>query len=215
MRKNLILFGFFLFFLLPFLSLYPNPTHLTVTIYRVFYPPIDPYLEEIGYIAEKFNGMSPREIEKYIKLVIPYRYDWETYNLPWYFPTVEEAVAKREGDCKTRMVIFSSVLEYHELPYTILSSPTHIWVEYEGKEPTDSERFEVAMISSGPGETPSMSTPQTIRWRDSSDSFRRGFWEYMPLERKSLFLFSLGFSSLFVFFPTYTEKYFYFKRGAG
>ncbi len=212
MRKNLILFGVFLFFLLPFLSLYPNPTHFTVSVYRVFNPPVDPYL--IGNIAKRFDGMNHDKIEKLVKVAFPYRYDWETYNLPWYFPTVGEAIAKREGDCKTRMIIFSSILEYHELPYTILASPTHIWVEYEGKKSTDSENLEVTMIASSPGAGYSVTSPQKIKWGSSSRSFWRGFWKHMPLERKYLFLFSFGVSSLF-FFPKYTEKYFRLKKGVG
>jgi len=202
-RKNLVLFGIFLFFLLPFFSLYPNPAPLIISVHRVFCPPVDSYF--VGHIAEKFTGMTPGEIEEHIE--IPYYYDWETYNLPWYFPTVEEAVAKGKGDCKTKMIIFSSVLEYHRLPYSISASLTHIWVDYEERKPRGNEGPELAMFSFGPGETPSIKTPQEIRGRASLKSFRRGFWDCMPIERKSLFLFSFGFSSLF-FFPKYLEKHF-------
>lgn len=185
---------------------------LFLSIYRVFNPPIDSTIEEIEHLAEKTAGKTEKEIELFVKRAFPYQYDWQTYSLPWYFPTTKEAITKRKGDCKTRFIITASIFEYRKMPYSILASPTHIWIDYAGREENSSENKKIAIISSNDEGKSILTSPKEINWKNSSRSFWKGFWKYMPSEKKSLLLFNLGISFLFIFFPKYLEKYFWLHQ---
>ncbi len=185
-----MIFGFFVALVWTIYVLYPNPAYFAKSVYRLYDPPINPCPEVIQYIAIKTAGETPLKVERFVKAFFPYQHDWETYNLPWYFPTVKEAIEKRTGDCKTRLIITASVFTAHELPYTLSISPTHVWVDYEGRAGGSNESRKVTMFNSERG----FSAPK-VNLRDSSRSFLDAFWHPMPIEKKqSLF-------SGFLFFP--------------
>jgi hypothetical protein len=73
--------------------LYPNPLNLVLSIQRVFSLDVDPNAVEL--MLEDFSS-PPVAIEKMVLQKIPYRYDWEVYGMPWYFPIVEEVLEKGE-----------------------------------------------------------------------------------------------------------------------
>ncbi len=178
---RLRLFGVFFFAAWVLLTLYPNPTDLVKSIYRVVRPPINGTLA--AAFDQRFAGLEEAHaIDANVQSEFPYQYDWVTYNLPWYFPTVDEAFAKMAGDCKTRLIVLASVLESRGIPYSISVSPTHIWVEYEGKATNRVENAAVALFSSaGDG---MLAIPAHFEWRRSFDSFWTAFWTYMPIDRK-------------------------------
>ena len=181
-RLRLFALSFFAAWVL--FTLYPDPTDLVKSVYRVFRPPINASLA--AAFEQQFVGLEEAHaIDAKVQSEFPYQYDWVTYNLPWYFPTVDEAFANMAGDCKTRLVVLASVLESRGIPYSISVSPTHIWVEYEGKRANRIENAEVALFSSaGDG---MLAIPAHFEWRRSFDSFWTAFWTYMPNDRK-LFL---------------------------
>jgi hypothetical protein len=207
-RKRLRLFGFLFLLLSCLFVLYPNPLLLPITVYRVFNPPIDPSLAGVVYLAKVTEEKTPEEIEGFIKKIFPYRFDWQVYNMPWYFPTAEEALESRMGDCKTVLVVFASVLEFQERDYSIAASPTHVWVNYPGKKESGNENQRVAMISTGTEEKTSLKAPRQVNWQNSSRSFWRGFWEYMPEDKRRQFLFCIALSLFFILFPGYIEEKF-------
>ncbi len=163
--------------------LYPNPLKLTASVTRIFSPPVSP-----GCVADLAVGLAddPAEIERFVLDSFPYQYDWKTYNVPWYFPTVEEALRQGTGDCKTRFVILASLFEHLDVSYTRTVSLTHFWVSYEGKEETGIERTEYAWFISDEEGT-RLQVPRE-RTRDVWDAFREAFWDHMPVVRKVLFL---------------------------
>ena len=89
--------------------LYSNPLNLIISIQRV-----------LNFDAD------PAAIEKAVLAIIPYRYDWELYGMPWYCPTIEEVLARGKGDCKARALVLASVLEAKSIPYQVYSSPMHM-----------------------------------------------------------------------------------------
>ncbi len=198
-EKRTRIFGFVSFFIITLFILYPQPTDLFKSVYRIFNPPVDPYLEEIAKLSSMIESDSLEQIESFVKYIFPYYYDWETYRVPWYFPTPEEAIEKRRGDCKTRMIITASILEYREEDYSFNASPTHIWVDYIGKKSNLSENENVAFFSSGEGT--SFTRPE-IDVRRSADLFWKAFWEHMPQDKKASLFLGLLFSSTFVLFPS-------------
>ncbi len=169
------------------LVLYPNPYRLIASIGRTIHPPLAP-----DAVADLVDGElalvldDPRAVEQFVLQRFPYQYDWETYRVPWYFPSVEEALERKTGDCKTRFVVLASLFEHLEIPYQKTLSLTHFWVVYEGKEEAGIERTELAWVIRDdegvrfqrPGESA----------RDVWDAFRKAFWDPMPFERKVLFL---------------------------
>jgi hypothetical protein len=164
-------------------ALYPNPWNLVISIERVGSFDADP--EAVKVMLNDLPS-DPADMEKTVLTRIPYRHDWVVYGMPWYCPTVEEALEKGEGDCKARALVLASVLEAANISYQINLTPTHVWVHYEGKNETSIENAEVGFYEYDPetGERhfqiPHMAVSRV--W----NSFWRAFWVPMPGGRKVL-----------------------------
>lgn len=110
---------------------YPDPRLLVGSIGRLLDPPVD---------AQAVAGLAaelPRDykaIEDFSLEYVQYKPAWTVYGLPWYFPTVAEAVEERAGDCQARAIIAASIFEAKGMPYTLRYSFDHVWVDYPGKQ---------------------------------------------------------------------------------
>lgn len=168
--------------------LYPNPLNLIVSLQRAFNPSIDPASVES---LSRDLPSDPAAIENAVLQQIPYSYDWESYGMPWYVPTVEEVLERGEGDCKARTLVLASLFEAKGIPYRISWSPIHMWVKYEGKKETAIENPRVEFYQQDPetGER-SFRFPE-IPFSEVMHSFWQGFWDPMPGVRKALLLFGL------------------------
>jgi transglutaminase-like putative cysteine protease len=167
------------------LVLYPNPLKLAVSLHRLASPQVDP-----GAVESLASSLpsEPADIEKAVLATLPYRYDWQAYSMPWYYPTVSEALEKSRGDCKARAIVLASVLEAKGIPYRISSSPTHVWVDYPGKEQNSAENPDVGLYDVDP-ETGDRSWHfPRISIIGSFRTFWHGFWDPMPALRKALLL---------------------------
>ncbi len=202
-KKYRYLAVLFLFLWILF-TLYPQPLNLGKSIYRLFNPPVNPSAEGICSVLERTTSTCPREIEEVILTMLPYQYDWQTYNMPWYFPTVEEVLSIKTGDCKSRLIVLSSVLEAKQKNYQINASLTHIWVDYYEKEKTTSENEEVVLFSSSE-EGFFIKVPQ-INWKKSLNLFWEAFWRKMPPDKKITLLSGIFFFSFFALFPCRVVK---------
>jgi len=186
------------------LVLYPNPANLVVSIKRVFYPEID-----TTSIAQLANALpdDPADIEREVLLLVPYSCDWETYGMPWYFPTAKEIIQKGEGDCKARAIILASVLDAKGISYSINLSITHMWVDYEEKTETVAENSEIQYSQHNPqtGERsfqlPPLSAAENTK---NIKALSGGFWTPMPLLKKLLL--TIGLTALFVLRFTWLRK---------
>lgn len=191
-----------------FLVLYPRPTALGESIYRLFqFPSSPPNVEHINYdmTMEIDPTTEAPAIERYILQQVPYMYDWQVYNLPWYFPTTSEALQKGMGDCKTRLVILVLTFESLGIPYEVYLSPSHIWIYYEGKKETRIENKEVTLLIND-GENIRFQMP-TVYWRHNFEAFWEAFWTHMPLDRKVSLLAGLSFSFLLSLTPTAHRRF--------
>ncbi len=167
------------------LVLYPNPVNLFASLYRLKNPPVMPL--QVTGMALELENIAPHEIEQFVYKRIPYQFDWEVYNMPWYFPTLEEALQNGSGDCKARFLLFASLMEEMGLPYQKNISLTHIWVGYENKAESNLENLNEALVVVDQDGIARFSLPRPDLQR-SSRSFYRGFWEVMPEGRKTLLL---------------------------
>lgn len=190
--------GPFIFVLLwTLLVLYPRPTDLAASIHRLFEPSANPLAVEkiIPLLPSKED---PALVEEFILQVFPYRYDWLNYNIPWYFPTAEEAMEKGAGDCKTRFIILASTLEALDIPYEAFISPSHIWVHYEGKKENRIENKEAVLMRQD-GEKFSFELPE-INWQENLKITCEAYWFPMPLRKKITLL--CGFVFAFYLYLT-------------
>ncbi|TVR29428.1 MAG: hypothetical protein EA404_14700 [Spirochaetaceae bacterium] len=162
-------------------ALYPEPADLVTSIYRVFRPPVDAeYARQHAHLFADLNETA--EIDLRVNELFPYQYDWVTFGKPWYFPTVAEAFSHMAGDCKTRLVVLASVLDSRNTPYHIAVSPTHVWIEYDGKRESTIENAQVAFFATGGEQT--LALPAQFDLRRSARSFWTAFWHYMPSHKK-------------------------------
>lgn len=169
--------------------LYPNPVNLAVSVARLITPAVDP--SSVTPLLQELNTTEPVMIEREVLEKIPYRYDWEVYGMPWYFPTTAEVLKRGEGDCKARTLILASIFKAKDIPYRINCSPIHMWVDYQGKEPTSLENTEVRFYQQDPETGKRLFQFPDIPFSDIIDSLQDSFWEPMPLARRLLLLLGL------------------------
>jgi len=165
--------------------LYPNPLNLIISIQRVLNFNADP-----GAVESMLNDLpsDPADIEKAILAGIPYRHDWEVYSMPWYCPTIEQVLERGEGDCKARALVLASVLEAKNISYQVHSSPTHIWVDYVGKNETSIENTQVEYYQYDPQTGERQFQIPHIALSKVTNSFWQAFWDPMPDARKALLI---------------------------
>jgi len=60
---------------------------------------------------------------------LPYRWDWETWGVVEYLPTVGEALAKGHEDCDGRAIVAASLLRRMGYDAWLVSDLLHMWVE--------------------------------------------------------------------------------------
>jgi hypothetical protein len=114
-----------------FVVLYPDPTLLVRSIGNIIHPDVDAAAVQ-GVAASLPN--DPKLIEAAVLTkIVPYAYDWKVNSVPWYFPTASEALASQQGDCESRAIVLASILKEKGIPFQILMSFDHIWVQYPGK----------------------------------------------------------------------------------
>ncbi len=165
------------------LVLYPNPLRLVASVQRLANPRVDP--AAVQTLAESLPS-EPAVIEKAVLDSVPYSYDWEAYAMPWYFPTVDEVLEKGRGDCKARAIVLASVFEVKGIPYRINSSPTHVWVDYDGKVEDELENSGAGFYQVDPQTgARSLHVPK-ISITEVMGTGWQGFWPPMPTVRKVL-----------------------------
>lgn len=167
------------------LVLYPNPLRLGASVQRLASPRVNP--DAVESLAASLPS-EPAAIEEAVLESLPYSYDWEVYAMPWYFPTVEEVLKNGQGDCKARAIVLASILEAKGIPYQINSSPTHVWVYYDGKVDSSTENAEVGFYEVDPQTgARSLRFPRTSITYVMATSWE-GFWPPMPILRKVLLI---------------------------
>jgi hypothetical protein len=161
--------------------LYPNPLTLVRSIDHVSDPQVDP--EAARAAAAKLPD-DPRRIERAVlDDLVPYSYDWQTDGVPWYFPTVGEALRDGRGDCESRALVLASILDAKGIPYELRMSFDHIWVDYPGKRANDIENDAVVLADDD-----GWRWPERFDIVDEARNQVAFYWTPMPASRKVLLL---------------------------
>ncbi|MDQ3327645.1 MAG: transglutaminase domain-containing protein [Chloroflexota bacterium] len=173
-----------LYFLWALFALYPNPTLLARSVPQGWNPTVDP-AAVAAWSAELPD--DPTLIERSVlDHYVPYSVPWQSYGVPWYYPTTREVVTRGQGDCQARALVLASILERKGLPYRLEASFDHIWVWYPQKAPSAMENQSIALLTND-GAGSEFQVPEQWNWRESWRIEREYFWDAMPIGRKLLF----------------------------
>lgn len=166
------------------LALYPNVGKLSVSVQRAWSPPVDPHV--VQDLAATLPD-DPHAIETAVNTsLVRYAVPWQTYGVPWYFPTPREVLAHGEGDCQARAVVLASILRAKGIPATFAGSFDHLWIDYPGKLATTGENRAVAIGEQQPNGLYRLRWPAQFDWRTSWAIERAYFWDTMPPSRITL-----------------------------
>lgn len=98
---------------------------------------IEPHAPALEPLAEALAAELPvgppawdtlRFVERFVYRAIPYAWDWDTWGMADYIPTVAEVVQKGREDCDGRAVLAASLLQRIGVQAQLVSDITHVWV---------------------------------------------------------------------------------------
>lgn len=75
-----------------------------------------------------------KTVEKFVYQKVPYDWDWNTWGLSDYLPTVDEVIAKGREDCDGRAVVAASLLANFGFKARIVTDFAHVWVQTDKGE---------------------------------------------------------------------------------
>lgn len=119
--------------------MYPKPWLLPAEVRRLrnlnaVIDPADPGLEPL---ARRVRGQLPKDagidavraaVEQVVYEAIPYSWDWDTWGVVEYLPTVAEALRAGREDCDGRAVVAASLLRRLGYDAWLVSDILHMWV---------------------------------------------------------------------------------------
>lgn len=165
-------------------ALYPDPRMLGGSIARAWSPPIEP--EAVRALAATLPD-DGRAIEAYVNdRLIAYAVPWQTHAVPWYYPTVAEALERGTGDCQARAIVLASILGAKGIPARLVGSMDHLWVDYPGKRANTIENDAIALATQKEDGRYELRWPRLVEWRTSWEIERAYFWDAMPGWRVAL-----------------------------
>ncbi len=146
-------------------------------------PALVPLIDDLrGRIADDLPVQKKlRLVEAYVYEKLPYAWDWDTWGVADYIPTVEEALEQGQEDCDGRAVVAASILRAFGHEAEIVSDYAHVWVKTEAGE-TMSPGKHKSIVASDAG--------VRVHWRNLSDLFRATLfgWAVFPLHRELIVL---------------------------
>jgi len=183
-KRKIILITIAVILLWTFIVCYPNPYVFVRNFIRYIHFPVDPSI--VSLINEEIPN-DPIDIEKFVRKLVEYEYDWVNYGVPWYVPTPDDAVMRRKGDCESRAMVFASILSAKNIPYNLKASLVHIWVEYPNKKSSAYENEDVSYIRKVDGRY-RIKLPDLSQWKHYADVEKEMLWDVMPMYRKVIML---------------------------
>jgi hypothetical protein len=116
------------------------------------YPALAPLEAEVRTAVGPAAGLKDVlvPVERAVYRRIPYAYDWETWGVMDYLPTVAEVFALGREDCDGRAVVAASLLQRLGYEASLATDLKHCWVV--ARDPRAAERVECELMSPGEGE---------------------------------------------------------------
>ena len=93
-------------------------------------PPLAPMLAEMRPQLEGADSAPAMldAVERFVCRKIEYAFDWETWGVIDYLPTVEEVVSSGREDCDGRAVLAASLLRKLGFEANLVADGAHVWV---------------------------------------------------------------------------------------
>lgn len=185
--------------------LYPDPRLIGRSIANFTHLDID--ARAVADMAAALPN-DPAKIERAVLVdYVPYRFDWQTAGVPWYFPDINDVLTQKGGDCESRAILLAAILEAKHIPHRLMMSFDHIWVDYPGKVPNKLENPAVAIAGDGgSGSLLALHWPRDFNfWKEINGQVGL-YWTPMPLGRKLLLVGGLLFISLWNALPVVLRR---------
>ncbi len=93
----------------------------------------------IAELKPKLEGIEPgpealKVVERFVLEKVPYAWDWDTWGVADYFPTVDEALAAGQEDCDGRAIVSASLLRNFGYQAELVTDLAHVWVKTDRGE---------------------------------------------------------------------------------
>lgn len=85
---------------------------------------------------------------------VPYAFDWETWGVAEYTPTLDELFARGQEDCDGKAVVAASLLRHLGVDAWLVCDLQHVWVDTPLGETMSPGQGEPTVAQTAPGETP-------------------------------------------------------------
>ena len=118
-----------------------------------------PLVEEVrGELKGVESGPKAlKVVERFVYKKVPYAWDWDTWGVADYMPTVEEVLTAGREDCDGRAVVSASLLRNLGYEAELVSDMTHVWVKTDRGETMSPGKMPKFVSSSPEG--------RKINWR--------------------------------------------------
>ncbi len=144
--------------------MYPKPWLLPAAVRRLWNlnAVIDPTEPGLQPLAERVREQLPPDpdidavrsaVEGVVYEAIPYSWDWDTWGVVEYVPTVAEALEAGREDCDGRAVVAASLLRRLGYEAWLVSDILHMWVRTPAGELMSPTSARVTIEGPRPGET--------------------------------------------------------------
>ena len=99
-------------------------------------PALQPWVEELrpALPADLPSREALKRVERFVYEHVPYEWDWNTWGLSDYLPTVTEAIEMGKEDCDGRAVVAASLLQNFGFKVQIVTDFAHVWVKTDKGE---------------------------------------------------------------------------------
>lgn len=99
-------------------------------------PALQPWVAELrpDLPADLPPGETLKRIERFVYKKVPYEWDWNTWGLGDYLPTVTELIEMGKEDCDGRAVVAASLLRHFGFKAQIVTDFSHVWVKTDQGE---------------------------------------------------------------------------------
>jgi len=103
-----------------------NPNALIEPEAPALRPMIDELAPEVAALKNPEEVL--RLIEAFVYTHVPYDWDWNTWGMADYTPTVAQVIQKGREDCDGRAVLAASLLRHFGFDAHLVSNFAHVWV---------------------------------------------------------------------------------------
>ena len=119
--------------------LFPSPRLLIRQVDRLAHldrmiepdaPGLDALVRQLqaGLPADATRRQIQQRVQTFVRKTIPYDWDWNTWGVADYIPTVAELLDKKREDCDGRAVLAASLLRRMGQPASLATDLRHVWV---------------------------------------------------------------------------------------